>query len=56
MKNKSTNPFQRKTTLKWNTNGELSSVDMVRIINALSINELTECELSCNRFKVNKKI
>ena len=48
MKNKSTNPAQRKTTLKWNTNGELSSIDMARIINALSIKELKECELTCN--------
>ena len=48
MKNKSTNLAQRKTTLKWNTNGELSSIDMARIINALSIKELKECELTCN--------
>ena len=46
---KSTNPSQRKTTLKWNINGELSSIDMARIINALSIQELRECELACNR-------
>ena len=49
MKNKSTNPAQRKTTLKWNINGELSSIDMARIINALSDKELKECELTCNR-------
>ncbi len=42
MKNKATKPSQRKTTLKWNINGELSSIDMVRIINALSIPELKE--------------
>ena len=41
---------QRKTTLKWNVNGELSSIDMARIINALSVKELRECELACNRF------
>ena len=40
MKNKLTNPAQRKTTLKWNTNGELSSIDMARIINELSATEL----------------
>ena len=40
MKNKSISPAQRKTTLKWNTNGELSSIDMARIINALSVPEL----------------
>ena len=55
MKNKSTNPAQRKTTLKWNTNGELSSIDMARIINALSLTELKECELACDRFSDNKK-
>tara|TARA_B100000575_G_scaffold58171_1_gene43945 strand:- start:56 stop:247 length:192 start_codon:yes stop_codon:yes gene_type:complete len=54
MKNKSTNPAQRKTTLKWNMNGELSSIDMTRIINALSDKELKECELTCNRVSKNK--
>ena len=47
MMKKSTNSPQRKTTLKWNINGELSSIDMARIIKALSIKELSECELSC---------
>ena len=47
--NKSTNSPQRKTTLKWNVNGELSSIDMARIIRALSVKELSECELGCNR-------
>ena len=47
--NKSTNSPQRKTTLKWNINGELSSIDMARIIKALSVKELRECELACNR-------
>ena len=46
---KSTNSSQRKTTLKWKINGELSSIDMARIINALSVKELSECELACNR-------
>ena len=55
MKNKSTNPPQRKTTLKWNTNGELSSVDMARIINDLSLTELKECELTCKRDRRNKR-
>ena len=40
---------QRKTILKWNVNGELSSIDMARIIKALSIKELSEYELGCNR-------
>ena len=46
---KSTNSPQRKTTLKWNINGELSSIDMARIIRALSVKELSECELTGNR-------
>ena len=50
MNNNSTNIPQRKTTLKWNINGELSSIDMARIINALSVAELRECELACKRF------
>ena len=54
MKNKTTRPAQRKTTLKWDTNGELSSIDMARIINALSVTELKECELACNRVRRNK--
>ena len=54
MMKKSTNSSQRKTTLKWNINGELSSIDMARIINALSVKELRECELACNR--VNRDI
>ena len=55
MKNKATNPAQRKTTLKWNTNGELSSIDMARIINALSDTELKECEITCNRVSKNER-
>ena len=55
MMNKSTNSPQRKTTLKWNINGELSSIDMARIINALSVTELKECELACNRVRKNKR-
>ena len=55
MKNKATNPAQRKTTLKWNTNGELSSIDMARIINALSDKELKECEITCNRVSKNER-
>ena len=55
MKNKSTNLAQIKTTLKWKTNGELSSIDMARIISDLSITELKECKLACNRVNRNKK-
>ncbi len=38
---------QRKTTLKWNHNGELSEVDMLRILESISNNELNQCELTC---------
>ena len=30
-------------------NGELSYIDMTRIINALSVKEFKVCELACNR-------
>ncbi len=40
-------PAQRKTTLKWNTDGSLSSIDMARILTRLGEGALTECELSC---------
>ena len=56
MRKKSTNTSQPKTTLKWNMNGELSSIDMARIINALSVKELSECELACNRVNIDKNI
>ena len=39
---------QLKTKLKWNLNGELSSVDMVRILEAHSVKQLTQCEIACN--------
>jgi len=41
-------PIQRKTTLKWSSNGELSSVDMARIIDLLADKKLTQCALSCD--------
>jgi hypothetical protein len=40
-------PFQRKTTLKWNSDGSLSSIDMARILNRLEKTNLIKCELSC---------
>ncbi len=46
-RNKESIPVQRKTTLKWNTDGSLSSLDMVRILSRLEKESLTECELSC---------
>ena len=42
------NPPQRKTTLKWDTNGELSEIDMLRILDKLSFRDLNECELTCD--------
>ena len=44
-------PQQRKTTLKWATNGELSSIDMVRILDRLNDQDLTECEIPLDREK-----
>jgi len=40
-------PPQRKTTLKWNEDGSLSSIDMARILSRLEKTHLTECDLSC---------
>ena len=39
---------QRKTTLKWGSNGELSAVDMARVLDQLTNPELTECDLTCD--------
>ena len=39
---------QRKTTLKWSSDGELSAVDMTRILDRLCNPELTECNLACD--------
>ncbi len=44
-------PQQRKTTLKWGTNGELSSIDMVRILDRLNDQDLTECEIPLKKEK-----
>ncbi len=46
-KNNDKIPFQSKTTLKWNSNGSLSSIDMARILSRLEKTNLAECELSC---------
>ena len=45
------NSQQRKTTLKWNSNGELSAIDMLRILEKISSNELNQCELTCDNDK-----
>ena len=47
-------PQQRKTTLKWGTNGELSALDMVRILDRLNDQDLTECEIPLNTVKEKK--
>ena len=38
---------QRKTTLKWKEDGDLSEIDMLRILEKLSDSELSSCEISC---------
>ena len=47
-------PQQRKTTLKWATNGELSALDMVRILDSLNDQDLTECEIPSEIVKEKK--
>ncbi len=47
-------PQQRKTTLKWGTNGELSALDMVRILDRLNDQDLTECEIPLETVKETK--
>ena len=45
--NKKNSP-QRKTTLKWHSNGELSEIDMLRILEKLSSDNLNQCLLTCD--------
>ncbi len=45
MKNKTP---QRKTTLKWKPNGELTEIDMLRILEKLSNKDLKSCDLTCD--------
>ena len=49
--NKKNSP-QRKTTLKWKSNGELSEIDMLRILEKISSIELQQCELTCDSEQV----
>ena len=42
------NTPQRKTTLKWNTDVELSEIDMLRILEKISSHNLNQCELTCD--------
>tara|TARA_Y100001968_G_scaffold248261_1_gene232794 strand:+ start:230 stop:418 length:189 start_codon:yes stop_codon:yes gene_type:complete len=44
-------PQQRKTTLKWGNDGELSALDMVRILDRLNHQDLTECEIPLETLK-----
>ena len=46
------NSQQRKTTLKWNSNGELSEIDMLRILEKISSSELNQCKLTCDSEQV----
>ena len=39
---------QRKTNLKWTVEGELSAVDMARILDRLTKPELSQCDLACD--------
>ena len=39
---------QRKTTLKWNSKGDLSEIDMLIILDRISAAELNQCELTCD--------
>ena len=39
---------QRKTTLKWNSNGELSEIDMLRILEKIKSSNLNQCEPTCD--------
>ena len=45
--NKNNSP-QRKATLKWNSNGDLSAIDMLRILEKISFKDLNECQLTCD--------
>ncbi len=49
-------PIQRKTTLKWCSDGELSSIDMARILDLLANKELTQCVLACDANKKDHEI
>ena len=42
------NTPQRKTTLKWDSNGEPSEIDMLRILEKISSHDLSQCELTCD--------
>ena len=52
MKMNKKNSAQRKTTLKWNNNGELSEIDMLRILEKISTSELNQSDLTCDADQV----
>mgnify|MGYP001306194640 CR=1 FL=1 len=56
LRSKMDKPIQRKTTLKWSSDGELSSIDMARIIEVLAKKELTQCVLACDTSKKSSEI
>tara|TARA_Y100001968_G_scaffold328201_1_gene374907 strand:- start:356 stop:565 length:210 start_codon:yes stop_codon:yes gene_type:complete len=43
--------IQLKTTLKWDSQGELSSIDMARILDLLANKDLIQCSLASNTSK-----
>ncbi|WP_269622444.1 hypothetical protein [Prochlorococcus marinus] len=45
--NRHNSAHQRKTTLKWTSDGELSPIDKARILEKLTNKDLTECKLAC---------
>ena len=49
-------PIQRKTTLKWSSDGELSSIDMARILELLANKELTQCVLASDANRKSSEI
>ena len=49
-------PIKRRTTLKWSSDGKLSSIDMARIIQLLANKELTQCVLACDANKRSSEI
>ena len=49
-------PIQRETTLKWSSEGELSSIDMAVIVDLLPKKELTQCVLACDANKRSSEI
>ncbi|KGG19527.1 hypothetical protein EV03_1912 [Prochlorococcus marinus str. PAC1] len=48
--------IQRKITLKWSSDGKLSSIDMKRILELLANKELTRYVLACDTKKKSSEI